>query len=99
MIIDAWMQHANAGWIANPMFDSLRRWRPGKWSETAPPIADTLAEMDRADVSIGMLCAWHGPSGQMIGNARSRNTVALIPIASSASHPSISFVPWTRYAS
>jgi hypothetical protein len=24
MIIDAWMQHPNAEWIGNPMFDSLR---------------------------------------------------------------------------
>jgi len=45
MIIDAWMQHPNADWIGNPMFESLRRWRPGKWSETAPPIEDTLAEV------------------------------------------------------
>ena len=68
MIIDAWMQHPNADWIGNPMFESLRRWRPGKWSETAPPIQDTLAEMDRAGVSVGMLCAWHGPGGPMISN-------------------------------
>jgi uncharacterized protein len=68
MIIDAWMQHPNADWIGNPMFESLRRWRPGKWSETAPPIEDTLAEMDRAGVSVGMLCAWHGPGGPMISN-------------------------------
>jgi predicted TIM-barrel fold metal-dependent hydrolase len=68
MIIDAWMQHPKADWIGNPMFESLRRWRPGKWSETAPPIQDTLAEMDRAGVSVGMLCAWHGPSGPMISN-------------------------------
>jgi hypothetical protein len=41
----------------NPMFDSLRRWKPGKWSETSQPIEATLAEMDRAGVSVGMLCA------------------------------------------
>ena len=51
-----------------PMFDLLRRWRPGTWSETAHPVEATLAEMDRAGVSVGMLCAWHGPSGPMIGN-------------------------------
>lgn len=68
MIIDAWMQHPNAQWIANPMFDSLRRWKPGKWSETSQPIEATLGEMDRAGVTRGMLCAWHGPSGPMIGN-------------------------------
>jgi hypothetical protein len=68
MIIDAWMQHPNPAWIGNPMFESLRRWRPGKWSETAPPIEDTLAEMDSAGVSVGMLCGWHGPGGPMISN-------------------------------
>ena len=26
MIIDAWMQHPNAEWIRNPMFDTLRRY-------------------------------------------------------------------------
>jgi predicted TIM-barrel fold metal-dependent hydrolase len=67
-VIDAWMQHPNAQWIGNPMFDSLRRWKPGKWSETSQPIEATLAEMDRAGVSVGMLCAWHGPAGPMIGN-------------------------------
>jgi predicted TIM-barrel fold metal-dependent hydrolase len=68
MIIDAWMQHPNPQWIANPMFDSLRRWKSGKWSETSQPIEATIAEMDRAGVSRGMLCAWHGPAGPMISN-------------------------------
>jgi hypothetical protein len=53
MIIDAWMQHPNAEWILNPMFDSLRPWKPGKWSETSQPIDATLAEMDQAGVSTG----------------------------------------------
>jgi hypothetical protein len=33
VIIDAWMQHPNADWIKNPIFDSLRRWRSDTWSE------------------------------------------------------------------
>ena len=68
MIIDTWMQHPNHGWISNSMFDSLRRWKPGRWSETSQPIDETLAEMDRANVSLGMLCAWHGPTGPIISN-------------------------------
>src|SRR5262245_30845213 len=67
-IIDAWMQHPNGDWIKNPMFDSLRRWQPGAWSETSQPIEATLAEMDKAGVARGMLCAWWGPSGPMISN-------------------------------
>jgi uncharacterized protein len=68
MIIDAWMQHPNADWIKNPIFDSLRRWQPGPWSETDHPVTATLAEMDKAGVARGMLCAWWAPSGPMIGN-------------------------------
>jgi uncharacterized protein len=68
MIIDAWMQHPNPDWIKNPIFDSLRRWQPGPWSETSHPLTATLAEMDKAGVMRGMLCAWWGPSGPMISN-------------------------------
>ena len=64
MIIDAWMQHPNADWIKNPVFDSLRRWRPGEWSEASQPIEATLAEMDKAGVSRGMLCAWWAHRGR-----------------------------------
>ena len=41
---------------------------PANGRKQAPPIQDTLAEMDRAGVSVGMLCAWHGPGGPMISN-------------------------------
>jgi predicted TIM-barrel fold metal-dependent hydrolase len=68
MIIDVWMQHPNADFIKSPVFDSLRRWRPSAWSESSQPIEATLAEMDKADVACGMLCAWWGPSGPMISN-------------------------------
>ena len=30
MIIDAWMQHPSAEFLADPMFDSLRRWAHGR---------------------------------------------------------------------
>jgi predicted TIM-barrel fold metal-dependent hydrolase len=68
MIIDAWMQHSNADFIKNPIFNSLRRWQPGPWSEIDHPLVATLAEMDKAGVARGMLCAWWGPSGPMISN-------------------------------
>ena len=29
-IIDAWMQHPSAEFLADPVFDSLRRWAPGQ---------------------------------------------------------------------
>jgi predicted TIM-barrel fold metal-dependent hydrolase len=68
MIIDAWMQHPNANFIQDPVFDSLRRWRPSVWSKGNHSIEATLTEMDNAGVTCGMLCAWWGPSGVMISN-------------------------------
>jgi len=68
MVIDAWMQHPGQTWLDNEMFDSLRRWKPGPWSESAQPIEKTLEAMDAAGVERGMLCAWCGPQGEMVSN-------------------------------
>jgi len=70
VIIDAWMQHPSAEFLAEPMFDSLRRWahgRLGDGSEEVPAEA-TVAAMDTAGVRTGMLCAWWGPRGPLIPN-------------------------------
>lgn len=67
-VIDAWMQHPGQRWLDDEMFASLRRWKPGPFSETAQPVEATLEMMDRAGVGRGLLCAWWGPSGPMIGN-------------------------------
>jgi uncharacterized protein len=67
-VIDAWMQHPGQRWLDDEMFASLRRWKPGPFSETAQPVETTLEMMDRAGVGRGLLCAWWGPSGPMISN-------------------------------
>jgi predicted TIM-barrel fold metal-dependent hydrolase len=66
-IVDAWMQHPGAEFLRDPMFDSLRRWKSSPWSEQAQPVEATLAAMDKAGVAVGLLCAWSGPSGPLIG--------------------------------
>jgi predicted TIM-barrel fold metal-dependent hydrolase len=69
--IDAWMQHPSAAFLAEPMFDSLRRWargRLGDGSDGEIPAAATVAAMDAAGVRTGMLCAWWGPRGPLITN-------------------------------
>jgi uncharacterized protein len=66
-IVDAWMQHPNAAFLADPMFDSLRRWQPDL-AEGDPPPERTIEAMDAAGVRTGLLCAWWGPHGPMIGN-------------------------------
>src|SRR5207248_7271421 len=54
--------------MADPMFDSVRRWKANPWSEGTQPVETTLAAMDEAGVAVGLLCAWWGPAGPMIGN-------------------------------
>ena len=63
-----------------------------------PPIEDTLAEMDFAGVSVGMLCAWHGPSGPMISNDEVAQFCRAHPDRFSVSHLSIFFDPWMACA-
>ncbi len=69
MIIDAWMQHPSAEFLANPMFESLRRWARGQLpGGHEVPAEATVAAMDAAGVRTGMLCAWWGPQGPLISN-------------------------------
>jgi hypothetical protein len=72
VIIDAWMQHPSAEFLAEPMFDSQRRWARGRLAEGEIPAAETVAAMDAAGVSTGMLCAWWGPRGPLISNDAER---------------------------
>ncbi len=67
-IIDAWMQHPNAAFLRHEMFDSLRRWSHGQLGDAPASPDRTLAAMDTAGVSVGMLCAWWGPTGLLVSN-------------------------------
>lgn len=77
-IIDAWMQHPNRRFIDQPMFAPLLRWTR---QERVPdvPLEATLATMDQAGVSLGLLSAWHGPQGALIGNDEVAACVAQAP--------------------
>lgn len=67
-IVDAWMQHPSPQFIAHSMFDSLRRWSGGRALDAAVPLETTMAAMDQAGVRVGLLSAWWGPQGPLIGN-------------------------------
>lgn len=67
-VVDAWMQHPGPGMLADPMFDSLRRWSHGTLATGGTPVEVTLEAMDAAGVQVGLLCAWWGPRGPLIGN-------------------------------
>lgn len=68
MIVDVWMQHPTPRFLAHDMFDSLRRWSGGEIPSGEVPIEATVAAMDDAGVAFGLLSAWHGPQGELIGN-------------------------------
>ncbi|MBM3183507.1 MAG: amidohydrolase [Chloroflexi bacterium] len=67
-IIDVWMQHPNLKFINHPMFDSLKRWTGQEKLTSELPIELTIAAMDEAHVSLGLICAWWGPQGPLISN-------------------------------
>jgi predicted TIM-barrel fold metal-dependent hydrolase len=69
MIVDAWMQHPTRRFLENEMFASLRRWTRAEIPDGEVPIETTLAAMDSAGVSFGLLTAWHAPrDGALISN-------------------------------
>jgi predicted TIM-barrel fold metal-dependent hydrolase len=67
-VIDAWMQHPTLRFWRDPMFESLRRWTKSKAPDRELPLAVTIEAMDRGSVTLGLICAWHGPSGALISN-------------------------------
>jgi predicted TIM-barrel fold metal-dependent hydrolase len=79
VIIDAWMQHPSAEFLADPMFDSLRRWADGGLASGEVPVEATVAAMDTAGVRVGMLCAWWGPQGPLIRNDAVAAIIARYP--------------------
>jgi len=78
-ILDAWIQHPSPAFVADPMFASLRRWLGITEIPDDIPIELTLAMMDAAGVSRGLLTAWVGPQGDLISNDEVAAMVAAHP--------------------
>jgi uncharacterized protein len=77
--IDVWMQHPTPRFLGNDMFASLRRWTGGS-IPTDVPLESTLAAMDAAGVSVGIISAWRGPNGlDLISNEEVAAWVRLHP--------------------
>jgi uncharacterized protein len=68
MKIDVWMQHPTQRFARHEMLETLWRWTGKEVPEGELPIGLTLAAMDAAGISFGLLSAWHGPEGPLIGN-------------------------------
>jgi len=68
MTIDVWMQHPTQRFLNQDAFSSLRRWTGQQIPDEEIPIDATLGAMDAAEISFGVLSAWHGPQGPLISN-------------------------------
>jgi uncharacterized protein len=68
MVVDVWMQHPTLRFLGHEMFESLRRWTGQQVPEEELPIDSTVAAMDQAGVTFGLLSAWHAPEGVLISN-------------------------------
>ena len=65
-VIDVWAQHPTPRFLAQPFFESLRRWTRDTLSEV--PLERTVQLMESAGVDKALLSAWHGPDGALISN-------------------------------
>ncbi len=66
-IVDVWMQHPTRRFLEQPIFESLRRWTKQDFGGDVP-LAATIGAMDAGGVGVGLIAAWHGPQGPLIGN-------------------------------
>lgn len=65
-IIDVWAQHPTKCFLAEPFFDSLKKWSGQNLDEL--PLDFTLQAMKSAGVEKALISAWYGPSGPLITN-------------------------------
>jgi hypothetical protein len=67
-IVDAWMQHPTEAFLAEPMFESLRRWSRQVLGTDSVSFEQTLHAMDEGKVQVGLASAWWAPQGELIPN-------------------------------
>lgn len=80
-VIDVWMQHPTQRFLQQPFFASLWRWTGVNAASGVPdiPLEATLAGMDHAGISTGLIAAWHGPQGDLISNDEVADIVSQHP--------------------
>ncbi len=67
-IVDAWMQHPTPRFLQQPFLESLLRWTHREEGIPELPLEATIGSMDDGGVRVGLLSAWWGPQGPLIGN-------------------------------
>ena len=72
------MQHPTERFLRQPFLESLLRWT-GREEISEVPVPTTIAAMDKASVSCGLIAAWYGPQGALISNDEVAGFVAQYP--------------------
>jgi predicted TIM-barrel fold metal-dependent hydrolase len=67
-VIDAWIQHPNPAWLADPMFARIRAWMGIDEVPRDIPYDFTRMALDQGGVHTAMLSAWWGPRGPLLSN-------------------------------
>lgn len=78
-VIDVWMQQPTAAFLAHEMFAPLRRWMRSGVDERLVDPSTTVAAMEEAGVTTGMICAWCSPKGWLITNDEAAAVVRAYP--------------------
>ena len=78
-IIDVWAQTPTERFMGAPWLASLLRWTGQDGGARLPTVDNLIAEMDTAGVSISLISAWHGPSGDLISNDEVERAVDVAP--------------------
>jgi uncharacterized protein len=78
-IVDVWMQHPTQRFLQHEMLEPLRRWTGALAADQERPLAATVAAMEAAGVGRGLVSAWYGPEGSLIGNDEVAEFVAQYP--------------------
>ncbi|HWR87593.1 MAG TPA: amidohydrolase family protein [Acidiferrobacterales bacterium] len=76
-VIDVWAQHPTKRFLAEPFFDSLKKWTGQDFQEV--PLELTVGAMKSAGVERALISAWYGPGGALISNEEVLGRVARYP--------------------
>jgi hypothetical protein len=78
-IVDAWIQHPTPSFLANPIFESLRRWMGMAEVPNEIPADFTLGALDAGGITHALVSAWWGPNGPLITNDEVASFVRIRP--------------------
>lgn len=76
-VIDVWAQHPTKRFLAEPFFDSLKKWTGQDIIEL--PLEYTVHAMKKGGVEKALISAWYGPNGALISNEEVQEIVTKYP--------------------